>query len=95
MEELEKTGLEDEFGYKYRNSFDDLIKRAESCNNVAKVNSFKIEAETLKMRYLKEITKEITKEIKKREQKQTKKMKLMEKEIQEEQQYHQLKYEKL
>lgn len=63
MEELEKTGLEDKFGYKYRNSFDDLIKRAESCNNVAKVNSFKIEAETLKMRYLKEITKEIKKRI--------------------------------
>ncbi len=59
VEELEKTGLEDKFGYKYRNSFSNLIKRAESCNNVAKVNGFKIEAETLKERYLKEISKEV------------------------------------
>lgn len=61
MEELEKTDLEDKLGYKYRNSFDNLIKRAASCNNVAKVNSFKIEADTLKKRYLNEIAKEIKK----------------------------------
>lgn len=61
MEELEKTDLEDKFGPKYRNSFKDLIKRAESCNNVAKVNGFKIEAETLKKRYLNEISEELKK----------------------------------
>lgn len=55
MEELEKTGLQDRFGHKYNTSFSDLIKRAESCTNVAKVNSFRIEADTLKKRYLKEI----------------------------------------
>ncbi len=59
IEELEKTGLEDKFEYKYRNSFDDLIKRAESCNNVATVNGFRMEADTLKKRYLKEISEEI------------------------------------
>lgn len=62
MEELEKTGLEDQFGYKYRNSFDNLTKRAESCNNVATVNGFRIEADTLKKRYLKEIAKELEKQ---------------------------------
>lgn len=61
MEELEKTGLEDKFGQNYSASFNDLNKRAESCNNVAKVNGFKIEAETLKMRYLNEIAKELEK----------------------------------
>ena len=65
MEELEKTGLMDKFGGRYSNSFDDLIVRAEACNNVARVNGFKIEAETLKKRYLKEISKEISKVISK------------------------------
>ncbi len=59
MEELEKTALEDRFGQKYRTSFIDLNKRAESCNNVAMVNGFRIEADTLKMRYLNEIAKEL------------------------------------
>ena len=63
MEELEKTGLEDRFRLKYRNSFDNLIKRASSCNNVAKVNGFKIEADTLKKRYLNEIAKELEKPV--------------------------------
>lgn len=59
IEELEKTDLEDKFGHRYRNSFDDLIKRAESCNNVATVNGFRIEADILKKRYLKEISEEL------------------------------------
>ncbi len=62
MEELEKIGLMDKFGDRYNSSFDDLINRAESCDNVAKVNSFKIEANTLKMRYLNEIAKELEKQ---------------------------------
>lgn len=61
LEELERTGLEDKFKYTYEKSFNDLIKRATSCNNVAKVNSFKIEADTLKKRYLNEIAKELEK----------------------------------
>ena len=59
MEELVKTGLVDRFGHKYSNGFDDLIRRAEACNNVARVNGFKIEADTLKNRYLKEISEAI------------------------------------
>ncbi len=62
MEELEKTGLEDKFGQRYGASFSDLNKRAESCNNVAMVNGFRIEADTLKMRYLNEIAKELEKQ---------------------------------
>jgi hypothetical protein len=59
MEELEKTGLEDKFGQRYLWSIVlmILLKRAESCNNVAMVNGFRIEADTLKMRYLNEIAK--------------------------------------
>ena len=59
IEELEKTDLEDKFASKYRISFDNLKRRAEACNNVAMVNGFKIEADTLKMRYLNEIAKEL------------------------------------
>ncbi len=62
IEECERTGLGDKFKYTYEKSFNDLIKRATSCNNVAKVNSFKIEADTLKKRYLNEIAKELEKE---------------------------------
>ena len=59
MEELKKTGLENKFGQRYRASFNDLNKRAESCNNVAMINGFRIEADTLKMRYLNEISREL------------------------------------
>lgn len=59
MEELEKTNLKNLFEQKYRLSFNDLNKRAEDCNNVAMVNGFRIEADTLKMRYLDEISRKI------------------------------------
>lgn len=59
LEELEKTNLEDLFEQKYRISFNNLNKRAEDCNNVAMVNGFRIEADTLKMRYLDEISRKI------------------------------------
>ncbi|HLR34614.1 MAG TPA: hypothetical protein VK071_04705, partial [Tissierellales bacterium] len=68
MEELERTGLEDRFKKNFRTSFNDLTKRAESCNNVAKINGFRIEAETLKDRYLKEISKELDRQKKKEEE---------------------------
>lgn len=59
LEELEKTNLKDLFEQKYRLSFRNLNKRAKSCNNVAMVNGFRIEADTLKMRYLDEISRKI------------------------------------
>ena len=62
MEELEKTNLEDKLGQRYKISFNNLNKRAEDCNNVAMVNAFKIEADTLKMRYLREIASELEKQ---------------------------------
>ncbi len=61
IEELEKTELENKLGERYRKSFKDLMDRADSCDNVAKINGFKIEADTLKMRYLKEISDELEK----------------------------------
>ena len=59
IDELEKTGLVDKFGSKYKASFYDLKKRAEDCNNVAMVNGFRMEADILKMRYLEEIANEL------------------------------------
>lgn len=62
MDELEKTGLEDKFLLTYQASFSELKKRAEAANNVAIVKSFGIEANILKMRYLKEIANELEKQ---------------------------------
>ena len=65
IDELEKTGLVDKFGSKYKASFYDLKKRAEDCNNVAMVNGFRMEADILKMRYLEEIANELERQNKK------------------------------
>lgn len=57
-EVLKQSGLEEIFHNKFNSTFSNLIKKAESCNNVAKVNGFKIEADKLKIRFLDEIAKE-------------------------------------
>jgi hypothetical protein len=57
-EVLKQSGLEKIFHNKFSSAFSNLIKKAESCNNVAKVNGFRIEADKLKMRFLDEIAKE-------------------------------------
>lgn len=56
MEVLKEKKLEDKLGYKFEQAFKNLTQKAESCNNVAKVNGFKIEADKLKIRFLDEIT---------------------------------------
>ncbi|MBE6064446.1 BREX system P-loop protein BrxC [Clostridium cochlearium] len=58
MEVLEQSGLQEVFSIKFKQAFMNLMKKAESCNNVAKVNGFRIEADKLKIRFLDEITKE-------------------------------------
>ncbi|MGO3018693.1 MAG: BREX system P-loop protein BrxC [Anaerococcus sp.] len=59
MEELEKTEFKDLFEQRYRASFQALKEKAESSNNISKLNGIKIEADRLKMRYLDEIAKKI------------------------------------
>lgn len=58
MEVLEQTGLNEVFLIKFKNAFEKLKEKVKSCNNVAKINGFKIEADKLKMRFLNEIVKE-------------------------------------
>jgi hypothetical protein len=58
MEKLKKTGLGDVFAGKFKQAFKELMVKAESCNNVAKLNSFMMEADTLKKRLLNEISEE-------------------------------------
>lgn len=58
MDVLKQSGLEEVFSNRFKQSFDSLIERAKSCNNVAKVNGFRIEADRLKIRFLNDITRE-------------------------------------
>ncbi len=58
MEVLEQSGLEEVFLGRFKQAFITLREKAESCNNVAKVNGFRIEADKLKIRFLNEITEE-------------------------------------
>ena len=58
MDVLKQSGLEEVFSNRFKQSFNSLIERAKSCNNVAKVNGFRIEADRLKIRFLNEITRE-------------------------------------
>ena len=46
-----------------------LLEKAEACNNVAKVNGFRIEADKLKIRFLNEITTEQERIAKERQKK--------------------------
>ncbi len=55
MDRLEQSGLEYVFGSRFQQAFKELKRKAETCDNVAKLNSFKLEAEALKKRFLKEI----------------------------------------
>jgi regulator of replication initiation timing len=61
LAEVEKNGLEDIFEGRFRRAFKDLEKKAEACNNVAKINGFRLEADKLKIRFLNEITEELQK----------------------------------
>lgn len=56
---LEENNLEETFTSKFNQSFNELINKAESCNNIAQINGFRIEADTLKIRFLDEISKEV------------------------------------
>lgn len=73
IEELDKYNFEENFRKKYIEKFNDLLERAQSVNNVAKLNGFKIEANTLKMRYLKEIAKVAEEKEEEREKNKVKK----------------------
>lgn len=55
MEVLEKSQLEDILSNKFSKAFLDLKNKAESCDNVAQVNGFRLEADKLKIRFLNEI----------------------------------------
>ena len=59
MDELKQNGLEDRFSKKFNNAFVDLMDRAMSSNNVAKLNGFKLEADKLKIKFLNEIAEEV------------------------------------
>lgn len=59
VETLEETGLEEKFSSKFTKEFNQLEMRADNCDSIAQVNGFKLEAETLKKRFLKEINEEI------------------------------------
>ncbi|HZJ83886.1 MAG TPA: BREX system P-loop protein BrxC [Clostridia bacterium] len=61
LEEVEKSGLEEIFEGEFRRAFIDLKTKAKDCNNVAKVNGFRLEADKLKIRFLNEITGELQK----------------------------------
>ena len=61
LEEVEKSQLEEVFEGEFKRAFRDLKKKAEACNNVAKVNGFRLEADKLKIRFLNEITEELQK----------------------------------
>jgi hypothetical protein len=69
LEEVGKNGLEDIFEGRFRRAFIDLEKKAEACNNVAKVNGFRLEADKLKIRFLNEITEELQRRAKEQAEK--------------------------
>lgn len=58
MEVLEESKLEEVFLNKFKQAFINLNTKAESCDNVAQVNGFRLEADKLKIRFLNEITAE-------------------------------------
>lgn len=55
MEVLEESKLEEVFSNKFKQAFINLNTKAESCDNVAQVNGFRLEADKLKIRFLNEI----------------------------------------
>jgi hypothetical protein len=69
MEVLKQSGLEEPFAKRFEQSFRNLEEKAEACNNVAKVNGFRIEADKLKIRFLNEITTEQERIAKERQKK--------------------------
>lgn len=54
-EVLEESQLEDLLSNKFNKAFTELKNKAESCDNVAQVNGFRLEADKLKIRFLNEI----------------------------------------
>lgn len=61
IELLEKSGLEEKFFDTYKQTFIDLKKKARDCNNVARVNNYRLEADKIKIRFIDEITRELEK----------------------------------
>ena len=57
FKELEDKPYKDQLSLSYRERFDELHDKVEKCNNVAKLQSIKAEAEALKMRMLNEMSK--------------------------------------
>lgn len=58
IEELENKECKEMLSKKVTERFDELHKKAESCNNVATLQNIKVEADALKVRLLNEIIKE-------------------------------------
>jgi len=58
MEVLKQSGLEEIFFEKFTRAFYNLTEKAESCDNVARLNGCRTEADKLKIRFLNEIAKE-------------------------------------
>ena len=62
-EELQGTDLVDKLLPRYRQTFQNLVDKAESSVDIAKLNTVSLEADTLKVRFLAEISKEKEKAI--------------------------------
>lgn len=58
FEDLESKECKDAFSKRVSDRFDELHKKAESCNNVATLQNIKVEADALKVRLLNEIGEE-------------------------------------
>jgi hypothetical protein len=58
FEDLESKECKESFSKKVAERFDELHKKAESCNNVATLQNIKVEADALKVRLLNEIGEE-------------------------------------
>ncbi len=54
-EEIERRKLQSKFGTRCTDSFAELTKKAETCNNVALLTNIPVEADALKVRFLNEI----------------------------------------
>lgn len=58
IEDLDSKECKESFSKKVAERFDELFKKAESCNNVATLQNIKVEADALKVRLLNEIGEE-------------------------------------
>lgn len=60
---LKETDFTNEFIGRYNKAFSDLKDKAKCCNNIKDVNGFKLEADSLKKRFLVEIDREVAKRL--------------------------------